>query len=417
NTWESCQTAPNPNPDRSIGHWIHYDLGASYVLTQSRIWNTNEGTHLSKGFRSVVVDFSDDGEDWTELGTYEFTQGTGEAVYEGFNGPDFGGQQARYVLLTATSNWGHPTCYGLAEVKFNLSPITIDSSLISPCGDIPCEIECRSPETAAAFGASSEELWVIWEESELASSYTFRYRKEGEDWILLTTEEPDVFLEMLEADTEYEYQIRANCEEEEAEFSESFYMQTPVEQLDCGLPVSVNGYFLADDFAIIAWNEVPDALNYRFRYRLAFSNDPWILIENDEAVRELEPLMESTTYEYQISVYCEKGWTDFSSTYYLGDQVTSVESLAATGLDFQLLPNPARDQVHLKINSVERETVELRVSNVMGQQVYRDVQGLHPGENQFTYSLRNLDSGIYFVSMQRKDGRQIQTKRLVVMGQ
>lgn len=53
------------------------------------------------------------------LGSYEFPQGIGQAIYGGFEGFDFGGEYARYVVITANNNWGG-SCYGLAEVKFNL---------------------------------------------------------------------------------------------------------------------------------------------------------------------------------------------------------------------------------------------------------------------------------------------------------
>ncbi|MEM6633271.1 MAG: discoidin domain-containing protein [Bacteroidota bacterium] len=121
NTWESCRVTSNPNPQRSPSHWVRYDFGTAHRLSKSRIWNANDPTKLNTGFRNVIVDYSLDGTTWTELGTYEFTQGTGEAIYGGFEGPDFAAIRARYVLFTATSNWGDASCYGLAEVKFNLS--------------------------------------------------------------------------------------------------------------------------------------------------------------------------------------------------------------------------------------------------------------------------------------------------------
>lgn len=119
NTWQSCQTLENPNTNRSAGHWIQYDLGSERVISKVHVWNTNDPTQLENGFRSVTVDYSNDGANWTQLGTYDFPQGTGEPIYGGFEGFDFQGQKTRYVLLTANSNWGG-SCYGIAEIKFNL---------------------------------------------------------------------------------------------------------------------------------------------------------------------------------------------------------------------------------------------------------------------------------------------------------
>ncbi len=120
-TWRSCEASQNPNDLHGLSHWILYDLGMVQRLSKAHIWNTNEAGLTEAGFKKVVVEYSKTGRRWTALGTYVFPQGTGEAVYEGFEGFDFKGEDVRFVLITALENWGHPSCFGLAEVKFNLT--------------------------------------------------------------------------------------------------------------------------------------------------------------------------------------------------------------------------------------------------------------------------------------------------------
>ncbi len=120
NSWRSCEPSANPLPVRGTGHWIQYDLGAVYRLSKVHVWNSNEVGKLNQGFRNVVIDYLPDGTTWSELGRYQFAQGTGDLVYGGFEGFDFDGREVRYVLITALDNWGNGTCYGLSEVKFNL---------------------------------------------------------------------------------------------------------------------------------------------------------------------------------------------------------------------------------------------------------------------------------------------------------
>nr|WP_297915043.1 discoidin domain-containing protein [uncultured Allomuricauda sp.] len=67
NTWQSCQTLENPNTNRSAGHWIQYDLGSERVISKVHVWNTNDPTQLENGFRSVTVDYSNDGVNWTPM--------------------------------------------------------------------------------------------------------------------------------------------------------------------------------------------------------------------------------------------------------------------------------------------------------------------------------------------------------------
>ena len=117
--WESCASSINPNSTRGNSHWIQYDLGYIYPITTSHIWNYNVSGQTSKGFKDVVVDYSLDGETWTQLGFYTFTEASGSNVYTGFEGPNFGDINARYILITALNNHGN-SCYGIAECKFNI---------------------------------------------------------------------------------------------------------------------------------------------------------------------------------------------------------------------------------------------------------------------------------------------------------
>ncbi|MEM6768887.1 MAG: discoidin domain-containing protein, partial [Bacteroidota bacterium] len=123
-TWASCQATPSPNLANGTSHWIQYDFGVVRRLSKTWIWNANDPAKLSEGFRRVKVDYSVDGRNWTSWGEMEFPQAQGAAIYGGFSGPDLVGIEARYVLFTAVSNYGSSSCYGLAEVKFNLLPTT-----------------------------------------------------------------------------------------------------------------------------------------------------------------------------------------------------------------------------------------------------------------------------------------------------
>jgi hypothetical protein len=122
--WVSCQPAPSPNSARGSGHWIQYDFGYVYTLGTSHVWNANLSSDTDKGLREVVIDYSLDGQNWTELGSFEFGEASGYQSYQGEAGPDFGEVAARYILITALNNHGDPTCYGLSEMRFDLEAVT-----------------------------------------------------------------------------------------------------------------------------------------------------------------------------------------------------------------------------------------------------------------------------------------------------
>lgn len=123
--WLSCSTSSSPNPARGESHWILYNLQHNYQLGQMQVWNTNAEDYLADGIKDLVIDVSLDGISWTEVGVFQFEQASGSSTYEGFPGPDLDGIEAKYLLITALSNWGG-WCYGFSEVKIEVLGVTTD---------------------------------------------------------------------------------------------------------------------------------------------------------------------------------------------------------------------------------------------------------------------------------------------------
>jgi len=118
--WVSCEATESPNPERGISHWIMYDFNHIYGLGEVHLWNTNDRNNLSWGLQYASVDYSVDGINWTELGTYTFEMASGRSIYQGFLATNFDNNEARFVLITALENWGGD-CYGLAEIRFEVT--------------------------------------------------------------------------------------------------------------------------------------------------------------------------------------------------------------------------------------------------------------------------------------------------------
>lgn len=119
NNWLSCSTSANPNSSRASSHWVQYNFGQKYVLYQSQVWNYNEQNNPEYGFETVAIDYSMDGTNWTELGTYNWNLADGSADYSGFMGPDFGGVEAQYVLITCLDPDGSQPCRGFGKIVIN----------------------------------------------------------------------------------------------------------------------------------------------------------------------------------------------------------------------------------------------------------------------------------------------------------
>jgi len=108
--------------------WIRYDFDKLYKLHEMLVWNYNDRLFLWRaGFREVTVEYSEDGQSWTELADVpEFALAGGTNRYEYDTVVEFGGIAVKSVRLVAHSNWSDAIPvpnYGLSEVRFTYIPV------------------------------------------------------------------------------------------------------------------------------------------------------------------------------------------------------------------------------------------------------------------------------------------------------
>ena len=107
--------------------WIQYEFDGIYKLHEMEIWNYNVQFERVLGFgvKSVTVEYSSDGAEWTALGDYELAQGTSRSDYTPNTTIDLDGVVAKYVRMTIASNWGGMVMqFGLSEVRFVYKPVS-----------------------------------------------------------------------------------------------------------------------------------------------------------------------------------------------------------------------------------------------------------------------------------------------------
>ncbi|MFB0524438.1 MAG: discoidin domain-containing protein, partial [Phycisphaerae bacterium] len=107
--------------------WIQYEFDGVYKLYEMWVWNFNQAIEpvVGFGFKDVTIEYSTNGTDWAVLADVpEFAQAPGQNGYAYNTTVDFGGTLAKYVKLTANSNWGGlMPQYGLSEVRFLHIPV------------------------------------------------------------------------------------------------------------------------------------------------------------------------------------------------------------------------------------------------------------------------------------------------------
>jgi hypothetical protein len=115
--WLSSGVQPN---------WIQFEFEQALKLHEMWVWNSNQLIEAFIGFgaKSIKIEYSADGETWTELaGVPEFAKAAAAATYTANTTVDFGGVTAQYVKLTISSTWGGLPTAGLSEVRFFSVPV------------------------------------------------------------------------------------------------------------------------------------------------------------------------------------------------------------------------------------------------------------------------------------------------------
>ncbi|MBN1805768.1 MAG: hypothetical protein JW837_10990 [Sedimentisphaerales bacterium] len=120
NMWLSKRGGEQPT-------WIEFQFDRPQKLYEMWIWNSNDSLEpaIGLGFRDVTIEYSADDIDYTTLGTtHEFTRAPGEADYAHNTTIDMGNVAAKYVKLTANTNWENILeQFGLSEVRFFSVPV------------------------------------------------------------------------------------------------------------------------------------------------------------------------------------------------------------------------------------------------------------------------------------------------------
>ena len=234
--WESCQASQSPNQERGVVHWIQYDLGATYTLSSSRIWNANYIPNLEKGVREISIDVSNDGSIWTNIETLEIPKGEGLAQFAGVSGPDFNHVQARFILINIYSTWGHADCASISEFQVTLGEVNASSTNSNNDedddeeedtdeGEEESEDECEAPEVVEIEIESATEVFISWDDVG-AEEYVVIIGNDEEDFEEYFSDEPEIFIEDLEPHTEYALFIEVICEDDSFAESEVFYFET-----------------------------------------------------------------------------------------------------------------------------------------------------------------------------------------------
>lgn len=73
-------------------------------------------------------------------------------------------------------------------------------------------------------------------------------------------------------------------------------------------------------------------------------------------------------------------------------------SLTSEGA-FVYYPNPAKEKLNLKINSITEEKAEISIVDALGKECYRSIENVQEGTNAYALDLFELSRGVYYINV------------------
>lgn len=115
----------------------------------------------------------------------------------------------------------------------------------------------------------------------------------------------------------------------------------------------------------------------------------------------------ATTYYYRVAAYNSNGLSSFSNVVNAIALTTSVNDPSASNNTIVISPNPSSGKFQLSIAKATTESIQLKVTDIIGKQVYSEM--LPDGNNNLSIDLSQLPNGIYLLH-----GNNLSVQKLII---
>lgn len=282
---------------------------------------------------------------------------------------------------------------------------------------------CAPPTGNVISLVSNSTAQITWIAVPGVTYYQVYYRKtNASGWLYRSTNTAQINLTFLSDTTAYHYRIRSYCTNGGySTFSPiDSFITLSASSFICQAPTGVTVTNITSHSAKVSWNVAPGAYYYRIRYRIAGTPN-WMLSYTTIAERILYTLVDSATYETEVSTHCGYGvfspWTptlafntpDDPNTLIpkmmnqvdadYEDQnpaITAGVSQTDLSVGFTIYPNPASEVFYIRTNNPSIRNV--LIYNIQGVLIHTYAYLPAAG-----YPLDNLAPGMYFLRVSTEE--------------
>jgi len=181
-----------------------------------------------------------------------------------------------------------------------------------------------------------------------------------------------------------------------------------------GLVSPANGSYVDDLFPTVSWQAVTGTEGFEIMYDVSDAfDDPEIVYEEGNKFfhKIITILTLNETYYWKVRAFNDGDTTLWSPTWSFTVGVQSVHNLL-TDNSISIYPNPARESLTLKLNTGNFSTIEVRISNLLGQVVFSEQLTFNHQDAIEVINLDKMDSGLYIIQI--RTGESVLSRKIII---
>lgn len=181
-----------------------------------------------------------------------------------------------------------------------------------------------------------------------------------------------------------------------------------------GLVSPANGSYVDDLFPTVSWQAVTGTDGFEILYDVSDAfDDPEIAYEegNKYSHKIITILTMNQTYYWKVRAFNDGDTTLWSPTWSFTVGVQSVHNLL-TDNSISIYPNPATESLTLKLNTSNINTIEVRISNLLGQLVFSQQLTFNQQDATEVINLDKMDNGLYIIQI--RTGESVLSRKIII---
>jgi|GEM_PF-4641312 len=276
---------------------------------------------------------------------------------------------------------------------------------------------CSTPTGLTVTNITTNQALVSWDLVPGAVSYQLSYKDvNAQFFTTLNVTSNSRVVTNLTAGTDYVVRVRARCSAGTNPFTEWTELKSFTTQSEtnvCGTPQIID-VVPTRNSATVSWTSVPGANGYRVAYSsnggLSFINLPWTT-QTSQTISNLSPGKE---YLVRVRAKCTNNTQSPFSSAFLFTTLTNREEMSVTPneVNLKVYPNPTRGNTNITFTSNVSEQVIIRLVDMTGREVYRQIVPATEGINDINTDFVGLTAGMYSLQLIQQ-GRTSSSKLMV----